>query len=325
MAHYNAGQLTVINDPTSARAVFKASVGRIEIETHSYCNRRCGYCPNVTGDRLTPNQRMREDRFDKIVRDLRDIDYDGILVLNSYNEPLYDRQIVDRIRTFSEAIPKASIEVYTNGDYLTPDYIEELAAAGLRKMHISIHMNAADIYSDDYAKKRIDEVSARSGIPAVYRVAKSHDFMIADLPHPILRIEARAVNYWKFGQNRGGLIPGIKDDFVRTQPCHFPFYHLIIGYNGNFVPCCHFRTDRQEHADYVIGNIDHFESLFLAYTSAAAVSWRKSLVGFAEKAAPCRSCDVAFLDGKPETLERYKGIVRTYFPDVPVDAPRPTP
>ena len=57
--------------------------------------------------------------------------------------------ILDRIRALTDAVPNASIEVYTNGDYLTPDYIEELANAGLRKMHISIHMNAADIYSDD--------------------------------------------------------------------------------------------------------------------------------------------------------------------------------
>jgi radical SAM protein with 4Fe4S-binding SPASM domain len=139
---------------------------------------------------------------------------------------------------------------------------------------------------------------------------------MADLPHPSLGIEARAVNYWKHEQNRGELIKAIKNDVVRTLPCHFPFYHFIIGFNGNIVPCCHFRADRKEHADYVIGNIADFETIYLAYTSATAVQWRKSLVGFGEKQAPCKSCDASFLDGKPETLERYKGIVRTVFPSV---------
>ena len=73
MAHYNTLQLSVISDPIVGRDVFKKSVGRIEIETHSYCNRRCGYCPNVTGDRLTPNERMSEDHFSKIVLDLGEI------------------------------------------------------------------------------------------------------------------------------------------------------------------------------------------------------------------------------------------------------------
>jgi radical SAM protein with 4Fe4S-binding SPASM domain len=321
MAHYNSRQLSIIHDPSIARDVFKASVARIEIETHSYCNRRCGYCPNVTGDRLKPNERMREDRFAKIVKDLGDIAYDGILVLNSYNEPLYDRMILDRIRKLANAAPKASIEVYTNGDYLTPTYIEELASAGLRKIHISIHMNAADIYSDEYAHKRIEEVASRTGITPRYRLSRPLEFMIADLLHPTLAIEARAVNYWKHGQNRGELIKSIKSEFVRTTPCHFPFYHFIIGYNGNIVPCCHFRADREEHSDYVIGNIDDFSSLFLAYTCAAAVRWRQSLVGFGEKEAPCKSCDVAFLDGKLETMVRYKGIVQSTFPDVAVQAP----
>jgi organic radical activating enzyme len=320
MAHYNAGQLIVTDDPAAARSIFKASVGRIEIETHSYCNRRCGYCPNVTGDRLTPNQRMRRDRFDKILRDLQEIDYDGILVLNSYNEPLYDRNIIDHIRDLARAAPKASIEIYTNGDYLRPDYVTALADAGLHKMHISIHMNAADIYSDDYAKKRIHEVASRCEIIPQFTAVKPLEFMLAQLPHPSsLRIEARAVNYWKHGQNRGELIKAIKPDHTRRLPCHFPFYHVIIGFNGNIVPCCHFRADRPEHADYVIGNLDAFPSLFLAYTSPAAVGWRRSLVGFDVKQGPCRSCDVPFLDGKPETFETYRGIVRRVFPEMALE------
>ena len=34
-----------------AKALFKTHVSNVEIETFSYCNRVCGYCPNATHDR----------------------------------------------------------------------------------------------------------------------------------------------------------------------------------------------------------------------------------------------------------------------------------
>ena len=46
---------------------------RVEVETHSYCNRRCGYCPNAAGDRLGPNVRMAEALYARIVGDLASI------------------------------------------------------------------------------------------------------------------------------------------------------------------------------------------------------------------------------------------------------------
>jgi hypothetical protein len=41
-----------ITDREAAKRYFASTVGRVEIETHSYCNRRCSYCPNGVGDRL---------------------------------------------------------------------------------------------------------------------------------------------------------------------------------------------------------------------------------------------------------------------------------
>ena len=59
----------------------------------------------------------------------------------------------------------------------------------------TIHMNAADIYSDIYALDRISEVTTRMRIPAKYKTVQRDEFIIARAPH---HYEAHfsALQYW---------------------------------------------------------------------------------------------------------------------------------
>jgi hypothetical protein len=292
----------------SAKRLFKHSVSRIEVETHSYCNRRCGYCPNVVGDRLTPNVRMSDRIFAKIIGNLEEIAYGENLVLSNYNEPFADRHIVERIAQARRALPKCRILAYTNGDYLDADYLRELAEAGLSYMHISIHMNPEDTYSDVYALNRIAEVAERIGIRPKFGTLRPGSLIIATFLHQRIEIETRAINYWQHGQNRGGTIQGINENYVRRAPCHFPFGHFYVGFEGYIVPCCHLRSDRQEHAKYRWGHIDDYGSIYEAFASQPAVAWRRHLATFEPKQAPCDTCSVGFLDNSKKTMETYKRI-----------------
>lgn len=93
---------TPATDRESAKALFARSVERIEVETHSYCNRRCDYCPNTVGDRLGANQRMAGDIWFLLLSNLREIDYAANFIFTSYNEPLADKIILQRIREARE-------------------------------------------------------------------------------------------------------------------------------------------------------------------------------------------------------------------------------
>ncbi len=95
--HLGRAAFIPITDRETAKRFFAASVGRIEIETHSYCNRRYSYCPNVVGDRLGDNVRMEEPVWQMVLENLAEIDFSKNFVMNSYNEPLADRAILDRI------------------------------------------------------------------------------------------------------------------------------------------------------------------------------------------------------------------------------------
>jgi MoaA/NifB/PqqE/SkfB family radical SAM enzyme len=281
-------------DRQSAKELFKKNVRRIEIETHSYCNRRCGYCPNVVGDRLGENKRMSEDVWFLVLRNLQEIDYDGNFVLNSYNEPLADRIILDRIREVRSMVPKARTLIYTNGDYLTPAYVQNLADAGLQYMHVSIHMGPDDKYSDVYALDRISEVTTRMGIPAKFQNLKSGEYILTRAPHKSIEIEVRAINYWKHGTDRGGLLEGFDAKQARTAPCYFPFSHFHIGFEGTVVPCCHIRSDNEQHRPYRYGNVLDYGSIYQIYASRVATEWRRHLISFEEKGGPCRTCPVPF-------------------------------
>jgi hypothetical protein len=288
-----------LTDPKRQRELFKVTVNRIEVETHSYCNRRCDYCPNVIGDRIGPNVRMKPGVWQKLLTGLAEVDYASAFVLNSYNEPLYDRDILARIAEARAALPKAQLMIYTNGDYLTPGFVDELAEAGLSYLHVSIHLKRGETFSDLYVLNRIAEVAHRMGRQARFRSIRGNDSIIADFDHPGMKIETRAINFAKHGNDRGGLLPDLSPDKPRTDPCTFVFSHFHMGFSGNVVPCCHIRSDRPEHARHVVGNLDQAETIFDIFFGAKAAAWRRALLHDRAKAGPCATCTAPVMITSP--------------------------
>jgi hypothetical protein len=306
-----------VSDRDAARDLFAKTVDRVEMETHSYCNRRCSYCPNVVGDRLGANQHMPDDIWETIISNLQEIDYKKNLVLNYYNEPLADRAILERIREARSRVPKARIMIYSNGDYLDPQFIDELGEAGLNYLHISIHLKRGDEYSDIYVINRINEISVRMGIPAKVTNIKSREFIVAQAAHRVMEIEIRGINFQKHGTDRGGLIDDIATAAKRSAPCFFPFAHFVIGFSGLIAPCCHIRSDRPEHESYIYGNLRDYGSIFQAFMSTPAAAWRRELVGSQEKRRPCDTCSAGHLPN-PRNLEDMAAAHQKYV--VPLEA-----
>lgn len=289
----------------AAKELFARSVERIEVETHSYCNRRCDYCPNAVGDRLGENVRIPDDIWSTILANLTEIDYKERFVFTSYNEPLADRAIVQRIREVRRALPLARTMIYTNGDYLDSNYLAELADAGVHYLHISIHARPGSGYSDLAALNHIAKIVKRMGVTVRFRHWKAGEYLIAQVPHHSMDISVRAVNFLQHGTNRGGLLSGIGTPQVeRTHPCHFPFAHFHIGFEGTVVPCCHIRSDLDAHRQYQYGNLREFGSIFEAFASGIATKWRRHLISLEPKADPCKTCSVGFVSLDPKVMDR---------------------
>jgi MoaA/NifB/PqqE/SkfB family radical SAM enzyme len=215
-------------------------------------------------------------------------------------------------------VPKARTMIYTNGDYLTPAYIKELAEAGLQYMHVSIHMGTDDKYSDIYALDRISEITTRIGIAAKFKTIRSKEFMLAKAPHKSIDIEIRSINYWKHGTDRGGLLDGFNIESGRTLPCYFPFSHFHIGFEGTVVPCCHIRSDNEEHRPYRYGDVRDYGSIFQIYAGRVATEWRRHLISSKEKEGPCKTCTVSFLSQDPKMLAAVEASWERYVRDSPL-------
>jgi len=111
----------------------------IEVETSTYCNRRCSWCPNSKYKRGQEKKFINFDLFTKIIADLKKINYQGQLALHNYNEPLLDPNLYKYLNIIKTQLPLVKIIIFTNGDYLYNGVLKKLkAGVFLRFMYHSI-------------------------------------------------------------------------------------------------------------------------------------------------------------------------------------------
>lgn len=291
------------DDLALAAQRFKNSVNMVEIEIFSYCNRRCWFCPNAHIDRITHNIRMKPEVYTSILNQLASIDYTGTITYSRYNEPLADRIILDRLREAKERLPYVYLHTNTNGDYLDVDYLDELYAAGLRSLNVQIYLKNHEQYDHGKIIKRGNQTLRRlSGIS--YRVTRDEPGLWYEVQFEYKDMSLRMYgrNFAINGTSRGGQVD-INRDYVRTSPCAMPFTTVYIDYNGKMVPCCNFRSDIPEHADYILSDAE-VPDLFATYSSEKATRFRRSLVSEKPKEGPCSNCFFALETVTPQMGER---------------------
>ncbi len=278
-------------DADAKRSAFKDNISTIEFETSSLCNRSCSYCPNPLFDRGPTNKIIDANIYRKVIDELVEINYDRALHLHGYSEPLADRGILTRIQYARTMLPLADIRIYTNGDYLTKDYLCALYDAGLRNIVMSIHPQPNEPYSLEKAIHRIQATAKRLGVRTNYEIRHNDTGVDSFLYYNDLRIYMYQRDYANVGENWGGIFPGVGTHHKqRTAPCSLPINLFIIRYNGNVMPCCYLVDEYPAHRDYVCGNIIT-DSIFDIYSGAQLVSWRNALFNSKPKPYPCDGCD----------------------------------
>jgi 8-amino-3,8-dideoxy-alpha-D-manno-octulosonate transaminase len=102
---------------------------RLEIETSSRCNRACYYCPVSVDPR--DDQKMPEALLFDIVEQAAAMGFRGVFSPHFYGEPLLDPRLPALIAGVHKRLPKAAIQVFSNGDPLTPKKARDLLDAGV--------------------------------------------------------------------------------------------------------------------------------------------------------------------------------------------------
>ncbi|WP_348770891.1 radical SAM/SPASM domain-containing protein [Niveispirillum sp. SYP-B3756] len=267
----------------------------VEIEIFSYCNRRCWFCPNSKVDRISQNVLMPAAMYSRIIDQLAEISFDGVIAYSRYNEPLSDRIILDRLREAQAKVPMARLHTNTNGDYLDHDYVRYLYDAGMRSLNVQLYLKNDERYDHEQTRKKAALTLKRINLPHVLTRDEPGVWLEYAVTYKDMSIRVYGRNFAVNGTNRGGQVD-IMQDYVRTAPCLMPFWSVYVDYNGLLMPCCNLRSDVPEHRDYVLGDMAGDGDLFLHYTSRQAALFRKSLLNHQVKEGVCQNCHFAVPD-----------------------------
>ena len=279
-------------DIQSARQLFASSVRYIEVETHSYCNRVCWFCPNSHIDRHSHREYLPEAAYMNLLRDLEAIAYRGAFSFSHYNEPFGDDIIYKRIRQTRESLPRAALRANSNGDFLNPSVIRKAADAGLNKLTISCYFKADYEWTRTRAVAAFSRIADRCDLKLHKMSENPNNSLVCHAGYGNMRIVFFCPNFHSMGIDRGGTIEGMPvRDTARTSPCLYAVTDMSVDYRGQVMPCCQLRSDVEAHKHLALGRItDEPGSIFRIYSSQAAAAWRAQMVRYGEKSNPCHKC-----------------------------------
>lgn len=217
---------------------------RIQIQTVSWCNRSCAFCPS--GKFPVEKTFMTLEVYHRIIDQLHDLDFDGRISPYLMNEPLLDKRLPELVAYTREHCPRSWIAINSNGDALSENLACRLFDAGLNSLDVNAYDSSAQYQTYVALAERV--AARRSGI--ICRTGYSDpDFNGVGLPRDSKIIHCRDMAFWEPQflakqatpdlQNRSGNVPGANR---LAEPlalsCPRPFQQMYINYHGIAVLCC---------------------------------------------------------------------------------------
>jgi len=274
------------------KELFANNVEHITIEPNSKCNRKCWFCPNAILDRYSENHKMKVSTFQKIVRELEEIDYNGVISYSFYNEPLLDDKLEEKIAYVKAHLPKSVQLVTTNGDYLTKERLQTLAVAGLDDIIISIYnVNDPNFeWTPEKANEQVEYLVEKLELDVIYN---SMDAQTVSVYATKFGINMRLQNhdFRESAHNRGETLPNdlpFKHINQRTKFCPNSFITLNVYYDGSVITCGNCRNDYELHKGFIMGNVED-DTIYDIFHSDVAREFRKGFTNDFNQ-YPCKSC-----------------------------------
>jgi sulfatase maturation enzyme AslB (radical SAM superfamily) len=270
------------HDPDGEKRLFSESMHSIQMETSSFCNRRCPYCILSTHDRSRSFTPIDPKVYDRLMSGLQEIDYNRIMDFHLFNEPLYDRDyILGLMKKTRKFLPKAFFRLVTNGDYLNRSYLDELYGAGVGEFIVTRQFDGSwDNVKQDASIRQfieglsLDVISYRVDIKEIKYQVKYND----------AKFTVQSVDFLSTGNDRGICENVVKH--IKNGGCNRPFNHFSVTYDGNCFPCCVMSPTLKE---YSIGSLKE-ASIFDIFASAKACNFRKAVFRGPTLPGCCKNC-----------------------------------
>ena len=330
---FSSLQFSRLDSEQDMKAAFKQAVNKIEIETSTQCNRNCGYCPNSQpgfGHRRTSNAFMEMAMFEKLLADLSEVDYAGKISLVGMNEFFMHEENFAYLERIKQVLPRCMIQIYSNGDYLTRDYLERAERAGVDLIVVSFHLQAGKAYNTEDIVDRAAKFIKRTSVPLVmtdYQKGKKFHFT-AQLGR--LTLLAGLVNWQSDGHSWGGIIEAGTNIADEGTPCQSPVNILCLTQEGDFTLCCAVpreKTPENIASGAMLGNLRDYKSIFHAYASDAMLYWRQHAFSTDKIPPLCQDCSWRNSDSNKRNrqLGTFVGEQIDYFVPSPAAASAPAP
>lgn len=245
----------------------------IEFNLHGSCNRRCAFCPRVS-EAKWPNldKQFPIELYDKIISDLKNINYQGRLSFSGFSEPFMHSKLEYLIRKIRDDLPDAIPEIITNGDYLNEKNLTALFKNGLKYIYVSLYTNkkTLDHLIDLRKKCKLTELQFEI---RPRNLGSKNNFGLN------LNNRAGAVDYTLFGKKQTKTLP-------LKQACYYPMYTIFVDYNGDCLIC----PDDWDKRN-IIGNANDksIKDIWLDYKFHEV---RQKLLNKKRDHLPCNTCDV---------------------------------
>lgn len=274
------------------KAAFSQVVDWIEIETSSQCNRKCSYCPNSIYDRHSKNEFLDMSYFEKILNNLSEIDYSGQLNLLGTNEIFLHDYNFEYINRVKNKIPRCFLHIFSNGDYLTPQIMSQLAMSRVNKLTITLHSPNLKNYNVSLAMKEVYSLSKRLDIRLYLDSYRDGEHVYFTGEYNGVHILIGTQNYKQVGHSWAGITR--PSTTIRTRPCMYPLRQFIVNHKGDIFMCCFpvkDRTAENEINHAITGNISEYNTIFDAYNSPEIIRWRKMTLDGSTLPKPCTGCE----------------------------------
>jgi len=236
---------------------------QIGIDLVEGCNRRCKWCPYYQAKyRKTFGNKMKEETFIKILKELQELDFKGKISPYSLGEPLLNPDLIRHLKLIREYLPEAYIFILTNGTLIKDrKHIESLVNAGVSHFEVNCYEKAH--YEKLKQYNDMDRVSIRPKYTPYIRrtfITRASNIRVDDAPEI------------------GGELA--------TKYCERPFQRIVIDSSGKVLMCC---------ADYgkeeVAGDLTH-QSIVEVWNSPLFKKYRKYLKeGNRKPLKLCRKCN----------------------------------
>ena len=241
---------------------------KIFIETVSYCNNDCIFCPASSKAGIKkPENFMSEDLYAKILKELKGISFKGSVAFHCNNEPLLDKRLASWIRRARDLLKTNYFYLYTNGILIDVKSANQLFDAGLNRIII-------DNYNDEHEL-----------IPSVRDLARSPFLVKGEVI-----VDYRFKNDY-FG-NRAGQSPNAEIFLKKALKliCARPLMEIVVGYDGTVPLCCADGLWRVKMGNAMESNLkDIWFSDGFRRTRSSLLKGQRSCVEI------CKVCDALYL------------------------------